>query len=184
MLNNVKNIPAEYRHNEYGESFEIREATKELDWPKFVEWRTKTTTLLAQVLPREHVHFKAVEQIPSLQPTVDQVQWGISTLKAIKNDLEEGFLDELFSKIEAEIAGDYMGQAEALLKEGQRGKYDHVPAAVLTGAVLEKALRTLCIQQQPQIALSKANGEPKTMNPLIDDLERVLNFELRKGCTL
>ncbi len=53
-----------------------------------------------------------------------------------------------------------MGQAEQLLDEGQSGKYDHVPAAVLSGAVLEKALRTLCGKQVPPIATVNSKGEP------------------------
>jgi REP element-mobilizing transposase RayT len=47
----------------------------------------------------------------------------------------------------------------------------HVPAAVLVGAVLEKALRKMCDSQQPPILKSKPNGEPKTLNPLIDELK-------------
>jgi hypothetical protein len=86
-------------------------------------------------------------------------------------DWENGFLDDLTDQIEAEIASDYMGQAERLLGEGSSGKYDHVPAAVLAGAVLEKTLRTLCASQTPQISILKPNGEAKTLNPLIDDLK-------------
>jgi hypothetical protein len=84
------------------------------------------------------------------------------------------------SQIEAAIAADYMGQAEQLLSEGQSGKFDHVPAAVLAGAVLEKALRTLCGQQLPSIPVVTSKGEPKTLNPLIDDLKKAGVFnELR-----
>ncbi len=53
--------------------------------------------------------------------------------------LKEAFSIIFFGQFEAEIAADYMGQAEELLNEGSSGKYDHVPAAVLAGAVLEKS---------------------------------------------
>jgi hypothetical protein len=43
--------------------------------------------------------------------------------------LEKGFLDDFLQKVEAEVAADYMGQAEGLLKEGQTGAFDLVPAA-------------------------------------------------------
>jgi hypothetical protein len=92
-------------------------------------------------------------------------------LEALREDLEKGFLDDLALRIEAEMAANYMGQAEALLGEGISGKFDHVPAAVLAGAVLGNALKTLCDQQQPPIATADANGAPKTLNPLIDDLK-------------
>ena len=74
-----------------------------------------------------------------------------------------------------------MGQADALLKEGQPGAFDHVPAAVLSGAVLEKALRTLCDRQQPQIPITNANGDSKTLNPLIDDLKKAGVFNELKA---
>ena len=74
-----------------------------------------------------------------------------------------------------------MGQAEGLLNEGQPGKFDHVPAAVLTGAVLEKALRKLCDDQQPPIPTVDAKGDPKTLNPLIDDLKKANVFNELKA---
>ena len=95
--------------------------------------------------------------------------------------LEKGFLDDFLQKVEAEVAADYMGQAEGLLKEGQTGAFDHVQAAVLSGAVLEKALRTLCDRQQPQISITNANGENKTLNPLIDDLKKAGAFNELKA---
>lgn len=72
------------------------------------------------------------------------------------------------NQIEAEIAVDYMAQAENLLEEGQRGKFDHVPAAVLAGAVLEKALRTLATRQGPQVPTTGQKGRPVRLNALID----------------
>ena len=74
-----------------------------------------------------------------------------------------------------------MGQAEQLLEEGQSGKFDHVPAAVLSGAVLEKALKTLCDLQQPAIPVLKSDGEPKKMNLLIDDLKKAGLFNEAKA---
>jgi len=79
------------------------------------------------------------------------------------------------------MAADYMGQAENLLAEGQRGKFDHVPAAVLAGAVLEKALRTMCSQQQPPVLIVNARGERKTLNPLIEDLKKAGAFNETKA---
>ena len=81
-------------------------------------------------------------------------------------------MDDLAASIERSIAGDYMGQAEQLLTEGQSGDYDHVPAAVLVGAVLEKALRSLCDRQTPPIPVAFPDGRPKMLNALIDDLKK------------
>ena len=69
-----------------------------------------------------------------------------------------------------------MEQAEALLGEGIEGKYDHVPAAVLCGAVLENALRRLWQKQTPPIEITKSNGQKKTLEPLIQDLQKAKVF--------
>ena len=74
-----------------------------------------------------------------------------------------------------------MGQAEQLLAEGQTGQYDHVPAAVLAGAVLEKGLRTLCGKQTPPIALTNSKGISLTLNPLIEELKKVGLFNELKA---
>src|SRR6185503_19749543 len=96
-----------------------------------------------------HPHRKAVNALPQISNQKGKLEWGISFLQGIEDDFTKGFLGSLSTAIEAEVAADYMGQAEHILVEGQPGKFDHVPAAVLSGAVLEKALRTLCTEQQP-----------------------------------
>jgi hypothetical protein len=105
----------------------------------------------------------------------------VGVLESLRENLEKGFLDDLNLKIEAEVAADYMGQAEALLGKGGSGQFDHVPAAVLAGAVLEKALRTLCGQHQPPIAIIDSKGYPKTLNPLIEDLKKAAVFNEPKA---
>ncbi len=176
VLETAKHFPPTTSEDMFGNVHQFGGGHKQLDWSKFVEWRSKTATLLAQVIAKGSVHAKEVESLPALQAAESELQKGISFLKAVKDDLQQGFLDSLFSQIEAEIAADYMGQAERLLTEGQSGKYDHVPAAVLAGAVLEESLRTLCSHQMPPIALTNARGEKKTLNPLIDDLKKAEVF--------
>src|SRR3954467_5064926 len=143
-----------------------------VDWTSFVRWRTNALTLMDQIIPKQSAHRNAVRLIGNIQNKKDSLEWGISFLTGIKDDFEHGILDDLSLQVEAEIAGDYMGQAEQLLTEGQPGKFDHVPAAVLAGAVLEKALRALCVKQVPPIDILNHKGEQKTMTPLIEELKR------------
>ena len=63
----------------------------------------------------------------------------------------------------------------------EAGQYDHVPAAVLTGAVLEDALRRLCQRQNPPIDTLKTDGSPKTLDPLIVDLQKANVFNKAKA---
>jgi hypothetical protein len=173
--------PTSFRNRTTGEMVPIGGGYKKLDLEKFIEWRTKAATLLALVIPNSHVHRQAVEQLTGLPETYPLLQQAVSLLRGIRDDLEKGFLDDMAGAIEAEIACDYMGQAEHLLAEGQRGKFDHVPAAVLAGAVLEKALRKLCDDQQPPIPVTTPKGEPKTLGPLVDDLKKAGVFNEAKA---
>jgi hypothetical protein len=154
---------------------------KEIDPEKFVEWRTKTATLLNLVISSRHIHHKSVQEIASLQCSYGLMQAAVSLLRGIKDDLEKGFLDDMAGAIEAEIACDYMGQAEQLLADSHRGKFDYVPAAVLAGAVLENALRKLCSQQQSPIAQQDAKGNHKTLGPLIQELKKAGVFNEAKA---
>lgn len=143
-----------------------------VDWPKFVEWRTNCTTLLDNIIPANSIHRATVDGFQTLGNNKDKLEFGISFLKSIREDLENGFLDDLSLEIEAELSSDYMGQAESLLKEGVTGKHDHVPAAVLAGAVLEKALKTLCAQLTPPEPTKNDNGKPLMLNALIASLKK------------
>lgn len=144
-----------------------------------VKWKVKCISLLDQIVPLNSAQRNLIEQLKEPEEPM-KVAWiyqavlqrGLSYLKAIKSDFQSGFLEDLTLAIEAEIAADYMGQAEQLLAEGQLGKYDHVPAAVLSGAVLEKALRSLCAKQIPPVPTVNSAGKPLTLNPLIDALKK------------
>ncbi|MEW6416593.1 MAG: DUF4145 domain-containing protein [Nitrospirota bacterium] len=134
-----------------------------VDWSEFSKWKTNCVSLLSQIVPLKHPHQKLIENFNKIKNLADHLRWGIATLKGIKEDFEKDFLGDLLLQVESEIAGDYMGQAEKLLEEGQSGKFDHVPAVVLSGAVLEKVLRTLCNNQQPPISTTKSNGEKRLL---------------------
>jgi hypothetical protein len=151
-----------------------------MDWARLAKWRTNCISLLKYVVPTPGPHDSALNVFKK-DMTPHQLESAISILKGFKEDFERGFLDDISAAIEAEIAADYLGQAESLLREGQTGKYDHVPAAVLAGAVLEKGFRTLCGRQLPPILETNAKGEPKTLNPLIDDLKKAGVFNELKA---
>lgn len=136
-------------------------------------WNLNYLSLLAQIISPSSVHRNLLDErgiVPI--PPHNRLNTRISQLKALKTDFEKGLLGDLRLEIEAAIATDYMGQAEQLLAEGQSGKYDYVPAAVLAGAVLEKSLRTLCDKQSPSISTVNDKGKPLTLTPLIEALKK------------
>ncbi|HEX8372180.1 MAG TPA: hypothetical protein VF585_05345 [Chthoniobacterales bacterium] len=175
----VKTIPGEYYEDFVGR-MQQHAPTFEMDWPRVVKWRTHCASLLDQVIPENSVHSSVAKDLLLITKT-NQLDWAVNVMCAIAEDIKHGFIGDLSAAIEAAVASDYLGQAESLLRDGQKGKYEHVPAAVLAGAVLEKALRTLCTQQAPPVSITTPKGEPKTMNPLIDDLKRAGLFNELKA---
>jgi len=173
LLKSGTPVPPEHDYNELSQRHVVvREAYLKIDWPRFVEWRAKATTLLDAIVPPKNAHRETVKQFRPLKCETSSVQWGLSNLKGLRDDLAQGFFDDIALRVESELTADYLGQAENLLTEGTPGKYDYVPAAVLAGAVLEKSLRTLCERHDPPIPIENDRGERKTLNPLIEDLKR------------
>ncbi len=151
---------------------------------RYWEWIVKTSNLISMLFGNTDQRAK-YQDIIEYDTTIGYVsenrrRWfllpdvrrKVATLKGIRNNYVNGFYVSLEERIIADVSGDYMEQAKALLDEGIRDQYDHVPAAVLCGAVLEDALRRLCLRQTPTIKITKSNGQKKTMEPLIQDLQR------------
>ena len=103
-------------------------------------------------------------------------EYVVGIVLGLKDDYENGFLDNLEERIVADISADYMTQVEALLTDGY-----YIPAAVLCGAVLEDALRRLCDRQTPPVPPDKPNGRPKALNDLIQDLQKANAFNKPKA---
>jgi hypothetical protein len=155
--------------------------TEVSDPQRFSKWETNCLTLIDTFTKQGTKLKERVDEFSHASDSKTGVQFRLGILEAFRDDFEQGFLDDLLLKLEADVAADYMGQAEGLLKEGKPGKFDHVPAAVLAGAVLEKALKTLCNEQQPPVSIVNAKGEPKTLNPLIDELKKAGAFNELKA---
>lgn len=152
-----------------------------VDKARFFKWRTNGATILAFTLHSHRLHNETLVAFSRLQDSKSDLEWGIAFIRGIKDDFERDLLGDPRIAIEAEIAADYMSQAEELIGENPNGQYNYVPAAVLSGAVLEKALRTMCSQQTPAVEILKPNGDPKKMNLLIDDLQKAGTISATKA---
>ena len=145
----------------------------------YMRVKTQLFSLMNFIAPNSDYLLKLREEINQWNSNADSYLLGY--VKALKSDYEAGMFESLTDVIEANVVSDYMGQAELLLGEGIPGQYDHVPAAVLSGAVLEDALRRLCQRQNPSINTQKPNGENKTLDPLITDLQTANVFNKAKA---
>lgn len=161
-------------HSRYGESraFPHRRVLQSYDGSAYASFRTGAKNLLSRILdgPGFQQALKDIEEYEERADFKFAPYAIVGMLKTYKVDYESGMLDDLSRMIEATVSFDFMGQAEQLL-DGEKPDYDHVPAAVLAGAVLENGLRRLCQRQEPPIATKLKNGKYKRLNRLIEDLQ-------------
>ena len=146
--------------------------THYVDTAMYLQWRTQVITLLRQVYPQQlfPVWLEAKENIASSRRTNFSVTVGI--FRAAYEDFKKGMLDDLKLEIESNVSCDFLGQANALLNDGEQVDYSYLPAAVLIGAVLEKTLRSLCENANPKIETVNENGRAKKMSAMIIDLKK------------
>lgn len=69
----------------------------------------------------------------------------LSVLRALRHDIDAGYLDTLTESVRAEYSGDMLSYADTLLAEKRDGPV--TAAAVLAGGVLEEHVRNLCAKQ-------------------------------------
>ncbi len=84
-------------------------------------------------------HYRVLIELARIDQPAAYVPRLQGVLLAAAHDFREGRFFEFRHVIEAEVLGSFIDQAESLLAAGH-----HLPAASLTGAVLERALRKLC----------------------------------------
>lgn len=116
-----------------------------LDPGAFAEWRTQCLALLTNLLGAGHTY--AV----NFEGNVDQgftgsVEAGIGILKAVREDLQDGFLTDVRTLVSAEVFTDFLAVVEHLLERGYKD-----PAASLCGAVLEQGLRQIATNRGVRI---------------------------------
>lgn len=141
--------------------------------PKYLQWKTQVITLLRQVYPSELFPKALDAKAESSTNKAAEFQFIVGIFWAAYEDYKNGLLDDLQLRIEGGVACDYLQQAELLMDDKEDVDHSYIPAAVLTGAVLEKYLRTLCDKQEPPIGVNNENGKPKKAQRMLDDLKKV-----------
>ena len=152
-----------------GESLTKNSAANTTDYTSF----STSVKSLARLLLDETRYQEILQEIQLMvtKHFAHKVHAGVlGILRGLKGDYESGMLDNLSRMIETNVSYDFMEQAEQLLV-GDSHQYDHVPAAVLAGAVLEDSVRRLCQRQDPPIE-TEVNGDPKKLDLLISDLQK------------
>ena len=111
----------------------------------FVEWRTQSLALLTNLLGAEHTYVVNFKGDAGKDSTVS-VENGIGILRAVQEDLRDGFLTDVRILVSADVFTDFLAMAEHLLERQYKD-----PAASLCGAVLEQGLRRIATNRGVKI---------------------------------
>ncbi len=176
LIQKMEDHNREYHHRNRNSSFQVMGEMPghTVEFNAFV---VNSCNVIKKVFGHLDDGIKYQNRIENLRKGSGSVKTIVGILFGLKDDYESGFLERLRDNVNADISADYLTQAEALLKEGDAGQNDHVPAAVLCGAVLENRLRDWCDQQIPPISTTKSDGSNMTLGPLIEELRRTNTFE-------
>jgi len=145
------------------------------DQSEFVEWRTSCVAVLDQVIPAGSLLRQNLSRLNSLQREPTKIEYLAGFLRGVRAELLAGSLDSLARTIEAEVQSDYLDQASVLLAGG-RDEQNHISAAVIAGASLERCLRTMCSALEPPEPVHSPKGAPLAMMALIDALKNRAAF--------
>jgi hypothetical protein len=108
-----------------------------LDSGAFSEWQTQSLSFLTRLLGPGDTYVETFKEHAD-QGFPSSVQQGQGILRAVRGDVELGYLTNVRTLVAAEVFSDFLEMARHLLDAG----YVH-PAASLIGAVLENGLRQI-----------------------------------------
>lgn len=114
----------------------------EIESNTLLEWKVKAKSLLNKACGCESEHYKAFsnnENVGFYGTNLGTLECLKAIFLAAKEDYEGGYLRSMRSLIQAEIFDSELEQSKALYEAGYKS-----PAAIVTGVVLETALRELC----------------------------------------
>jgi hypothetical protein len=125
----------------------------------YLRIRTRGLNLVRRACGEKSDHFQALNRLATEKGAQTyRLSECVGILEAAEADFSRGLLLDLRALVQAEALGDFLEQAESLVRAGY-----HVPAASLGGAVLEDGLRKLCdarsITYPPKTKLAALNSE-------------------------
>lgn len=109
-----------------------------LDSGPYAEWRNQALVCITDIFGSGHIYTENFESKTARSGYQTSVEAGLGILRAVLEDIENGYLSTLKELAAAEVSSDFLDQANYLLKNGY-----FIPAASLAGAVLENGLRSL-----------------------------------------
>jgi hypothetical protein len=109
----------------------------QVEYGIFVEWQTQALNFLTNLLGTGHVYVESFKKTVN-ESSPSQVEAGQGILRAVREDIQGGYLTDVRALVSAEVFTDFLEMAEHLHEGGYKD-----PAASLAGAVLEDGLRKI-----------------------------------------
>ena len=122
-----------------------------IDEELYNEFKTGCLSFLLNLYGKEHPYYISYVKA-GLDPWAENVIKSRGILKAVKAEIEGGWLGTIKGLIAAEVFADFFEMAEHLLQEGYKD-----PAAVVIGSVLEEHLRQLCGKNNISVEYNKSD---------------------------
>ncbi len=104
----------------------------------FAQWRVGCLSLLNSILGAGDIYLLEFQELCK-GAYIDDTEKGLGVLRALRDDIEDGYLQKVETLVSAKVFSDFLEMAEHILDNGYKD-----PAASLTGAVLEDGLRRIC----------------------------------------
>jgi hypothetical protein len=140
----------------------------EIDDGAFAGWRVQCLTFVDSFLGASQYLSHASHALNSGGAASARVREMLGILRALKEDVETGYLTTLREHIHADVFSDFLEMAEHLLSDGYKD-----PAAMLVGGVLEQHLCQLCRKHHMPIEVDPGNGpRPKKADAMNADLAK------------
>jgi hypothetical protein len=134
---------------------------------RFHEFRSASLSFMSRLLGLDHILCQEfTSKVVSAQP--HYVIAGRGILKALKQEIDGGWLFTVKGLVAAELFTDFLEMAGHLLEEGYKD-----PAAVMIGSVLEEHLRQLCARSGVDTTIHDAKtgrDVPKKADRMNNDL--------------
>ncbi len=154
----------------YSNSSAYAVAPDRVNTASFHEWKNNAQNFILLVCGENSPYYKNfVEEVKSAFP--GDVDHGVGILKALKEDLELGYLTKVRDLVSAEIFTDFIQMAKHLLDNNYKDS-----AASLVGAVLENGLRQIAQKHTIDV---KSGDDIGSLNAKLADKE-IYNRLLQK----
>jgi hypothetical protein len=106
---------------------------------QFHDFRISTLSYLSRVFGEASTYYQSFKTEVT-HPTASRTKRGVGLLTAARRELHGDWLETTSGAISSDILKDILGLAGIQLDEG-----NHAAAAIITGAILEKQLRNICL---------------------------------------